>query len=199
MLDIGWLELLVIAIVLIVVVGPRELPHVLRTFGKTMTQFRKVATDFRSQMDQALKEADLDEVASAVNDVRKLNPANSIRDAVNPLRQTANDIKADLKKSTALDNPPAEKAGSVSLPKTSYPTPGSKPDLSPGDIFQKTAQKKAPVPEPARVSAPVDSGLTSIRSGHRPAPRPVKSHVVKKSHAPARPLKGGTGAKKDDR
>ncbi|WP_176084057.1 Sec-independent protein translocase protein TatB [Martelella sp. HB161492] len=199
MLDIGWLELLVIAIVLIVVVGPRELPHVLRTFGKTMTQFRKMATDFRSQMDQALKEADLDEVASAVNDVRKLNPANSIRDAVNPLRQTANDIKADLKKSTALDNPPSEKAGSVSLPKTSYPTPGSKPDLSPGDIFQKAAQKKAPVPEPARVSAPVDSGLTSVRSGFRPAPRPVKSPVVKKSHAAARPLKGGVGAKKDDR
>ena len=62
MFDIGWSELLVIAIVLIVVVGPKDLPPMIRAFGKTMAGFRKMAGDFRAQFDEAMKEADMDDV-----------------------------------------------------------------------------------------------------------------------------------------
>jgi sec-independent protein translocase protein TatB len=105
MFDIGWTELLVIAVVLIVVVGPKDLPPMLRAFGKTMTRFRKVAGEFRAQFDEALKEADLDEVRQHIADAQRLNPANSLREAMNPLRQMGNDIKADLQRSTTVDRP----------------------------------------------------------------------------------------------
>ncbi len=105
MFDIGWSELLVIAVVLIVVVGPKDLPPMLRTFGKMMTRFRKVAGDFRAQFDDALREADLDDVRQTIADAQKLNPAHSLREAMNPLRQMGNDIKADLQRSTAVERP----------------------------------------------------------------------------------------------
>jgi sec-independent protein translocase protein TatB len=58
MFDIGASELLVIAVVAIVVVGPKELPRMLRTFGKTLGQVRRMSNDFRRQFDEALREAE---------------------------------------------------------------------------------------------------------------------------------------------
>ncbi len=108
MLDVGWTEIVVIAIVLIIVVGPKDLPPMLRTFGKMMTKMRGMASEFRQQFDEALKEADLDDVRKTLADAQKLNPAHSIREAMNPLRQMGNEIKADLQKATAVEQKPVE-------------------------------------------------------------------------------------------
>lgn len=108
MLDVGWTEIVVIAIVLIIVVGPKDLPPMLRTFGKMMTKMRGMASEFRQQFDEALKEADLDDVRKTLTDAQKLNPAHSIREAMNPLRQMGNEIKADLQKATAVEQKPVE-------------------------------------------------------------------------------------------
>lgn len=62
MFDIGWTELLVVACVAIVVVGPKDLPKMLRTIGKTVGNLKRMASDFQGQFDEALKEAELDEV-----------------------------------------------------------------------------------------------------------------------------------------
>ena len=70
MLDVGWTELVVIAIVLIIVVGPKDLPPMLRTFGKMMSKMRGMATDFRHQFDEALREADLDDVRKTLSDAQ---------------------------------------------------------------------------------------------------------------------------------
>lgn len=109
MLDIGWSELLVIAVVLIVVVGPKDLPPMLRAFGKMTTRLRKTAGEFRAQFDEALREADMDDLRQTIGDAQKLNPANALRDAMNPLRQMGADIKADLQRATQVDHfPPAD-------------------------------------------------------------------------------------------
>jgi len=105
MLDIGSTELVVIAIVLIVVVGPKDLPPMLRAFGKTMARMRGMASDFRRQFDDALREADLDEVRKTISDAQSLNPTTALRDAMNPLRQLGNEIKSDLQKATTPDAP----------------------------------------------------------------------------------------------
>lgn len=105
MLDIGWTELLVIAIVLIVVVGPKDLPPMLRAFGKMTSNLRKMAGDFRTQFDEALREADMDDVRKTISDAKSLNPANALRDAINPLRQMGQEIRGDLQKATAVPKP----------------------------------------------------------------------------------------------
>jgi sec-independent protein translocase protein TatB len=114
MLDIGWTELLVIAVVLIVVVGPKDLPPMLRAFGKMTSNFRKMAGDFRAQFDEALRESDMDDVRKTISDAQRLNPTNALRDAINPLRQMGQDIKADLQKATQMPGPLASNATQLS-------------------------------------------------------------------------------------
>lgn len=110
MLDIGWTELLVIAIVLIVVVGPKDLPPMLRAFGKMTANLRKMAGEFRTQFDEALRESELDDVRKTISDAQRLNPTNALRDAINPLRQMGQEIKADLQKATQVPTPAVTQA-----------------------------------------------------------------------------------------
>lgn len=62
MLDIGWSELLLVAIVAVVVVGPKELPKLMRTFGIYAGKVRRMASDFQRQFNEAVAESEADEV-----------------------------------------------------------------------------------------------------------------------------------------
>ncbi|MBX3530758.1 MAG: Sec-independent protein translocase protein TatB [Rhizobiaceae bacterium] len=138
MFDIGWTEMLVIAIVMIVVVGPKDLPKMLRTFGKTTSKLRVMAGDFRKQFDEALKEAELDDVKGLVDDVRKLNPTNEIRQALNPMQKAAADVRAGL--DSAL-NP--QKPLAPSTPATAALKPMEDPAAA------KAAEPAKPMENPA--------------------------------------------------
>jgi len=70
MFDIGWSELVVIAVVAIVVVGPKELPKLMRSFGFYAGKLRRAAAEFRRQFDEAMREAELEEVKQAIESVR---------------------------------------------------------------------------------------------------------------------------------
>jgi sec-independent protein translocase protein TatB len=70
MFDIGWSELLVIAVVAIVVVGPKDLPKLMRSFGHYAGKLRRAASDFQRQFDEAMRESELDEVRKTIESVR---------------------------------------------------------------------------------------------------------------------------------
>ncbi|EAU40549.1 sec-independent translocase [Fulvimarina pelagi HTCC2506] len=108
--DIGWTEMMVVAVVLIVVVGPKDLPGMLRTFGRAMKQMRSMAGDFRKQFDEALKEAELDEVKKTVDDVRGLNPRKHVRDAMKPMKEIGDDIRSSVKSATKMADDHVETA-----------------------------------------------------------------------------------------
>lgn len=59
MFDIGWSELLLVAMITLVVVGPQEIPRVLRTVRGLLAKIRGLSADFQSAMDEAAREADL--------------------------------------------------------------------------------------------------------------------------------------------
>ena len=82
MFDIGWSEILVIAIITVLVVGPKELPGLLRTVGKTVGSLRRMAGDFQNQFNDALREAELEDVKNTLNDARKLDPRKAVKDTV---------------------------------------------------------------------------------------------------------------------
>ncbi len=153
MFDIGWSELLVIAVVLIVVVGPKDLPPMIRAFGKTMAGLRKMAGDFRTQFDEALKEADMDDVRQTISDVRNLNPTNSLRDAMNPLRQLGNEIRSDLQGATT---PPGSAATSApaGAPSVSLSEPEMKLPDGPPAIATEAASVAAGVATGPATAAP---------------------------------------------
>jgi sec-independent protein translocase protein TatB len=70
MFDIGWSELLVIAVVAIVVVGPKELPKLMRGFGHYAGKLRRAAAEFQRQFEEAMRESEIDEVKKAIESVR---------------------------------------------------------------------------------------------------------------------------------
>ncbi|SHG05148.1 sec-independent protein translocase protein TatB [Kaistia soli DSM 19436] len=86
MFDIGWSEILLIAIVAIVVVGPKDLPPMLRAAGRMVSKLRKTAGEFQSQFNEALREAELDGVKDSLNELRGLNPMNEIRKQLDPIQ-----------------------------------------------------------------------------------------------------------------
>ena len=183
MLDVGWTEILVIAIVLIIVVGPKDLPQMLRTFGRMVAKMRGMASDFRQQFDEALREADLDDVRKTIGEAQKLNPLNTIRDAVNPLRQMGDELKSDLQKATGSVSaaPAANPADVTSGAPVAVPSEAGKPasaepvaaaPLKTGPVAR--ASKKKTEGEPAKVARP-----------RKAAAKPATETKVAASKAPA--------------
>ncbi len=170
MLDIGWTELLVIAIVLIVVVGPKDLPPMLRAFGKMTKRLRLMAGEFRQQFDEALREAELDDVRQTFSDAQKLNPVNSLKDALNPLRQMGNDIRSDLQNATKSE--PA-KIGEPWRPETEVKAPGEPPTF--------------PVAEPVTVTAPTSAETPASRDPATEPKKPARKPRVSKASAALEP------------
>jgi sec-independent protein translocase protein TatB len=71
MFDIGWGELLVIGIVALVVIGPKELPGVLRTLGQGMAKIRRMASEFQGQFQEAMREAEMQDIKKHVDDAAR--------------------------------------------------------------------------------------------------------------------------------
>jgi sec-independent protein translocase protein TatB len=69
MFDIGWGELVVIGIVALIVIGPKELPGVLRTLGQWMTKIRRMAGEFQGQFQEAMREAEMTELKKEVEEM----------------------------------------------------------------------------------------------------------------------------------
>jgi sec-independent protein translocase protein TatB len=69
MFDFGWGELVVIGVVALIVIGPKELPAVLRTIGQWTTKIRRMAGEFQSQFQEALREAEMADLKKEVDNL----------------------------------------------------------------------------------------------------------------------------------
>ena len=192
MLDLGWPELLVVALVLIIVVGPKDLPAMLRAFGHTTRKLRSMAGEFRSQFDEALKEAELDGVRSVISEAQQLNPKSILKDVVDPIAEVGNEIKSDLNK-TKSDLDKTMKAATE-------PSPPSKPEAAKpnGDagetakVEAKPKTQKKPAKSPAKSTAngaakkkPATTASRTRKTAVKPASKPTaaKRSAAKKPAA----------------
>src|SRR5450432_1643905 len=71
MFDIGWSELVVIAVVALIAIGPKELPGVLRMVGQWMGKARKMAAEFQGQFREAMREAEMDDLKKSFDDIKE--------------------------------------------------------------------------------------------------------------------------------
>jgi sec-independent protein translocase protein TatB len=80
MFDIGWSELVVIAVVALIAIGPKELPGVLRMVGQWMGKARRMASDFQGQFNEAMREAEMADIKKTFDDAagmaKDLSPTN---------------------------------------------------------------------------------------------------------------------------
>ncbi len=212
MFDVGWTELLVIAVVLIVVVGPKDLPPMLRAFGKMTARARKVAGEFRAQFDEALREAELDDVRQTIADAQKLNPVHSLREAMNPLRQMGNEIKADLQRSTATPAVPVS-GPAMTLPETPplmtetvspvIAEPAAAPVVAPPPAAVSEAPAKPKAVRKPRAKTPAKTEAASaapevVAEKPKRAPRKAAAPVTVADKPAAAPKKRTPAKKKDN-
>ena len=122
MFDIGWGELLVIGIVALVVIGPKELPGVVRTLGQTMAKLRRMAADFQNQFNEAMREAEL---ADLKKDAEKLIESATSAVSYNPLEKAGEELQKTIEDATSLP-PAASVLAPPALEKPAEPAPKEK-------------------------------------------------------------------------
>ena len=139
MFDIGWSELLLIGIVALIAIGPKELPGALRTLGQWMAKIRRMASEFQGQFQEAMREAeidqlkkDMDEMAAKAKDYTHFDPIE--------------DVRRDIEKSVG-DLP------SLDQPSTTTESTDASANTPPADQPQSLGEAAAPLPPPAEQTA----------------------------------------------
>lgn len=79
MFEIGWSEILVIAVVAIVVIGPKDLPRVMRTVGQWTGKMKRMGREFQNQFNEALREAELEGVRKDIADIMATDPLGDVK------------------------------------------------------------------------------------------------------------------------
>lgn len=151
MLDISGGELFVIGVIALVVIGPKELPGLIRTAGNAMAKVRRMAAEFRGQFDDAMRDAELDQAKKAFDDVKDM--ASSVKPAFNPLDTIRNEIQSVKEEMTSVKDA-AGKAAAAPLPEPKFDPP---PLAPPVNITPEVplAAPVAPAPSPAPVAEAV--------------------------------------------
>ncbi|MDR2312838.1 MAG: Sec-independent protein translocase protein TatB [Brucellaceae bacterium] len=202
MLDIGWSELLVIAVVMIVVVGPKDLPKMLRAFGKATAKLRATASEFRTHFDEAMREAELDEVKKTIDGVKQYDPRKTVTDIFEPVRTAGDDLRNSLNNSSPKpDETPAVpmdspldlsemkeeevKAASMAQPAATAPVaaepvkkatkPRAKKAVT--EPAEKTAVK--PAPKKTAAAKPAESKKAASKQAATPRAKPAAKTTKK--------------------
>lgn len=92
MFDIGWQELFIVAILALIVVGPKELPRVLRTVMGVVRKARMMARDFQDGLDDVVREADLDDMKKQIGSLADGDLAKTVENALDPHGEIAKDL-----------------------------------------------------------------------------------------------------------
>src|SRR5215475_2829482 len=157
MFDIGWSELVLIGVVALIAIGPKELPGVLRTVGQWMGKARKMAAEFQGQFQEAMREAEMADLKKSFDEVREAASG-----------FTSNNIMTSLQKdvSNALNIEDIDKPAEAKVTESSS-TPAIEPPVAP-------TTPEAPTPETfSEAEAPtVAAEPLAVTLEVQPAPAP---------------------------
>jgi sec-independent protein translocase protein TatB len=106
MFDLSSSKLLILGIVALLVVGPKDLPILLRTIGKYVAMIRRQATEFRTQFDDAMRESELAEIKKSVETMGE-DMEKTMREAELSVEKEVSAANAELDAALAKDAPPA--------------------------------------------------------------------------------------------
>jgi sec-independent protein translocase protein TatB len=175
MFDISWTEFLLIGIVALVVIGPKELPGVLRTLGQYTRKIRGMAAEFQNQFQEAMREAEMADLKKSVDDlahdIKSYDPLKGAREDVEAIGKDLNkDLSKDFE-NKPLDlmtpqapgvepsaaGPAAESAG---VEPVVVEPPGVEPVIAGPSTPAAEPAQQPPAPEPAIAATPESTERT---------------------------------------
>lgn len=147
MFDIGWSELVLIGVVALVAIGPKELPGVLRMVGQWMGKARKMAAEFQGQFQEAMREAEMADLKKSFDEVKEAASGFTGGGLMTSLQKDVSDaLRVD-----ALDKP-AETATTATVEPPATPTT---PEAPTAETFVE-AEAHAAVNEPLAITREVE-------------------------------------------
>lgn len=182
MLDIGWSEMAVIALVALVVIGPKDLPKVMRTVGQWLRKARSVSREFQSSIDEMIREAELDDAKKAIQSTRNLNVDRMLDETIDPTGDLKNEVRAiddearDRGGKTS-DKPPtsATSAKSVNKAVEAKSDEGSASETTPDNSTPEAAAGATVIKHPAQPAPPHSLTPPKESAGNGAAPPATES------------------------
>jgi sec-independent protein translocase protein TatB len=187
MFDIGWSELLLIGIVALIVVGPKDLPGMFRALGKFTAKARRMARDFQRAMEEA---ADDSGVREAAKDLQGLT--NPRKMGLDKLKDAADKFdKWDPGKSAAARMSAAQRPAGAPKPETSGPgaaPEAAAPEAAAPEVAAAAPKAAAPKPAAPKAAAPKPAAPKAA------APKPAASKPAASEAAATKPAAKEGGA-----
>ncbi|MBT9243959.1 Sec-independent protein translocase protein TatB [Gemmobacter fulvus] len=149
MFDIGWTELMVIGVVALIVIGPKDLPEMFRTLGRFTAKARSMAREFQRAMESAADDTGLRDVA---DDLRKATSARSM--GLDAVKNAATKFEAW--------DPLKPKPGTSAVPDPDAPAAPAAPPTAAATIAAGAAATAAPVAAEAVAAAPLGPATTAL-------------------------------------
>jgi sec-independent protein translocase protein TatB len=169
MFDIGWSEMLIIGVVVLVVLGPKELPHALKTFSHWMRAARKLGSEFQSGVNEIVREAELEDAKRELQKISSHSISDKIEKAIDP--------SGDLKK--AINEPVTEAKAALSEPK-----PEAEPEAGAEPAKPSIAEMTATMPSLAvtpETTTPVATTPAPVAANEASGETPAAQNTTDKS------------------
>ncbi len=96
MFDIGWTEITVILVIAIIVIGPKDLPKVLRAVGQWVAKAKAMTRDFRGHVDEMIRETEIDEVKKQIDSIDKFDANSALENTI--------DAEGDIREAFDFDD-----------------------------------------------------------------------------------------------
>ena len=160
MFDISWTEFLLIGVVALVFIGPKELPAVMRTTGQWTRRIRSMAADFQGQFQEAIREAEMSDLKKQVDDMaHDIKSYDPLKDVRADLEAAGKDIQSSLNQQPVMTSNAADAA----LPAAELPVAAAAAELHETDVVATAAGPVAPetVEQPETESAAAESGVAA--------------------------------------
>lgn len=188
MLDLGWQEFMVIAVVTVLVVGPKEIPRVFRTVTGAMRKVRSLAGEFHSAMDEMAKEADLDDLKKEVNKIKdgssdwmsEIDPTDEMRGTVEGAKKDLEETKKAVNQAGRMKTDPPIPLGP---PKAKQDIPSPSPTTPAPEIHDPTLKAGDPrlLPEARASVINAAKGTDGDDGAETPPKTAAKTGSVKKA------------------
>jgi len=147
MLDMSWGEVMVIGAVALIVIGPKDLPKALRTVGQVTGKLRRMAAEFQGQFQEAMREAELDEVKQQLQGMN--NSVSSLNTGFNPIQTIRDELKNSIEAPAAAQSPspspgaPDAAASTPADPLVDLPAPSMPPITDPAEAIAESLRREA--------------------------------------------------------
>ena len=188
MFDISWTEFLLIGVVALIVIGPKELPSVLRTLGQWTRKVRSMAADFQNQFQEAMREAEMTDLKKQVDDIaHDIKSYDPLKDVRADVEAAGKDIQSSLEQKPAPTTSATEPAQSLA-PAVAELTHQDAVATAIGPVAPEAVEQSAPeTPAPAPEPSPYSREAAVVAA----AIAPVTPESIENAAKPDRAESGG--------